>query len=357
VPAESATEQTRATAPPAEAGGGDGRAGQLRALLGRWETLLVGLTLVTFVVGQALSSEFLTADSFTTGSLDLSEVALMALALTLVIVAAEIDLSVASVLALSSALMADLWNQGLPLELIMPICIVAGALCGAFNGVLVTRLGLPSLAVTIGTLALFRGLAYVVIGDESVTDFPAVWTDRAFGNFAGTFIPNTMVLFAILAVAFGVLLHSTPFGRSIYAIGANEEASYFSGLRVKRIKLILFVVCGAVAALAGIVISLRNSTAAANVGSGFELTAITAVLLGGVSIFGGRGTIVGVILALLLLGGIQKALLLSESISSYWIQIVTGILLVGSVLGPNIARRVSETRRRRSSQNPEEGAK
>ena len=176
----------------------------MRAFLGRWEALLIGLILVTFVVGQALSSEFLTADSFTTGSLDLSEVALMALALTLVIVAAEIDLSVASVLALSSALMADLWNQGLPLELIMPICIVAGALCGAFNGILVTRLGLPSLAVTIGTLALFRGLAFVVIGDESVTDFPALWTDRAFGNFAGTFIPNTMVLFAILAVAFGV---------------------------------------------------------------------------------------------------------------------------------------------------------
>ena len=217
-----------------------------------------------------------------------------------------------------------------------------------------TRLGLPSLAVTIGTLALFRGLAYVVIGDESVTDFPGVWTDRAFGNFAGTFVPNTIVLFAVLAVAFGVLLHATPFGRSIYAIGANEEAAYFSGLRVKRIKLILFIVSGTVAALAGIVISLRNSTAAANVGQGFELTAITAVLLGGVSIFGGRGTIAGVILALFLLGGMQKAILLSDSISSYWIQIVTGILLVGSVLGPNVARRVGEARRRRASHTKEE---
>ena len=239
---------------------------RVRAGLGRWEALLLGLIAVTFVAGQGLSPEFLTADSFTTGSLDLSEVALMALALTLVIVAAEIDLSVASVLALSSALMADLWNRGLPLELIMPICLVVGALCGAFNGVLVTRLGLPSLAVTIGTLALFRGFAYVVIGDESVTDFPITWTDRAFGNFGGTFIPNTMVLFAILAVGFAVVLHATPFGRSIFAIGANEEASYFSGLRVKRIKLILFTVSGTVAALAGIVISLRNSTAAANVG-------------------------------------------------------------------------------------------
>ena len=183
-----------------DAGGAAGGS-RLRAIAGSWEGLLVALLLVTMVVGQGLSSEFLTADSFTTGSLDFSEVALMALALTLVIVAAEIDLSVASMLALSSALMASLWNSGLPLELIMPICIAVGALCGAFNGVLVAYLGLPSLAVTIGTLALFRGLAFVVIGDESVTDFPTTWTDRAFGNFAGTLVPNTMVLFAILAVA------------------------------------------------------------------------------------------------------------------------------------------------------------
>jgi rhamnose transport system permease protein len=327
-----------------------------RALLGRWETLLVGLLIAVAIAGQIISPEFLTTDSFTTGSLDLSEIALMALPLTLVIVAAEIDLSVASVLALSSALMAYLWNQNQPVEAILPICILAGALCGAFNGFLVTRLGLPSLAVTIGTLALFRGLAFVVIGDESVTDFPLVWTDRAFGNFAGTFVPNTMILFAVLAVAFAVLLHATPFGRSVFAIGANQEAAYFSGLRVKRVKLILFTLSGAVAGLAGVVISLRNSTAAANVGQGFELTVITAVLLGGVSIFGGRGTIGGVILALVLLGGIQKALLLSESISSYWIQIVTGTLLVGSVLGPNLARRVAEARRRRSRPLPEEGS-
>ena len=137
-----------------------------RRALGRWETLLIALLAVLAVVGQVISPEFLTTDSFTTGSLDLSEVALMALPLAMVIVAAEIDLSVASVLAVSSALMAYLWNHGQPVETIIPICLIAGALCGAFNGLLVTRLGLPSLAVTIGTLALFRGLAFVVIGDD-----------------------------------------------------------------------------------------------------------------------------------------------------------------------------------------------
>jgi rhamnose transport system permease protein len=321
-----------------------------RALLGRWETLIVALIVVTAIAGQAISSEFLTADSFTTGSLDFSEVALMALPLALVIVAAEIDLSIASTLALSSAVMAYLWDHGQPIETIIPICLVVGGVCGAVNGLLVTRLGLPSLAVTIGTLALYRGLAFVVIGDDSVTDFPGLWTDRAFGNAAGTAIPNTMVLFAVLAVGFGVLLHATPFGRSVFAIGANEEAAYFAGIRVKRIKLTLFVLSGAVAALAGVVISLRNSTAAANVGQGFELTTVAAVVLGGVSIFGGRGTIGGVVLALVLLGGIQKALTLSESISSYWIQIVTGALLVGSVLGPNLVQRAREARAHSSRQ-------
>jgi rhamnose transport system permease protein len=332
------------TAPAAPASTDRGRSSLLSSILGRWETLIGALIIVLLIVGPQISPQFLTSDSFTTGSLDYSEYALMALPLALVIIAAEIDLSIASVLGLSSALMGYLWNQGLPIELIMPICIAMGALCGAFNGVLVTRLGLPSLAVTIGTLALFRGLAFVVIGDDSITSFPSAWTDRAFGNFAGTFIPNTMILFAILAIVFAVLLHATPFGRSIFAIGANEEAAFFSGIRVKRTKMTLFVMSGAVAALAGIVLTLRNSTAAGNVGTGYELTVVAAVVLGGVSIFGGKGSIGGVILALFLLGGIQKAMNLSDSISTFWIQIVTGVLLIASVLGPNLVQRAREAR-------------
>lgn len=317
----------------------------VKTILGRWETLIVGLIVVVFIIGAGISSEFLTGDSLTTGSSDFTEYAILALPLTLIIATGEIDLSVASVLALSSALMGYLWNQGLPMEAILPICILAGALCGLINGWLVTGLGLPSLAVTIGTMALFRGLAYVILGDESVTDFPTNYTDWAFGNFAGTVVPNTIVLFLILAAIFAVVLHRTPFGRSIFAIGANKEAARFSGLRVNRIQLRLFILSGAIAALAGILLTLRNSTAAGNVGDGFELTAIAAVVLGGVSIFGGTGTIGGVILALILLGAIQKALNLDPDINTAWVNIVTGILLVGSVLGPNIAARVREARR------------
>ena len=173
----------------------------------------------------------------------------------------------ASVLGLTSALMGYLWNHGWPMELIIPTVILIGALAGALNGVLITRLGLPSLAVTIGTLAMFRGLAYVVLGDIAVADFPTKFTSWGFGSFAGTQIPNPFVAFIVLAVIFGVVLHFTPIGRSIFAMGANEEAARFSGVRVKRIKFWLFVVCGAISALAGVVYAFRFASARADNGT------------------------------------------------------------------------------------------
>jgi rhamnose transport system permease protein len=260
----------------------------------------------------------------------------MALALTLVIVAAEIDLSVASMLALSSALMAYLWNSGLPLELIMPICLVAGALCGAFNGFLVTRLGLPSLAVTIGTLALYRGLAYVILGDTAVADFPQRFTGWATGRIPGTPIPYPILLVAVLAVIVGVLLHASPLGRACYALGYNEEAARFAGVRVKRIKFWLFVASGVFASLAGIVYTLRFSSARADNGVGLELAVVAAVLLGGVSIFGGRGTLPGVLAGVLLFGILRNALSLAD-VSNEVLNFVTGVLLIISVLAPNLA--------------------
>src|ERR671931_123954 len=144
-------------------------------------------------------------------------------------IAAEVGLWVASVLGLSSALLGALWNHGWAMELIIPTVLVAGALAGLVNGLLVTRLGLPSLAVTIGTLTLYRGLAFVILGDQAVADFPESYTNLGFGTFAGTQIPNPMVLFAVLAVIFAFVLHRTSLGRAVFATGANEEAAFFSG--------------------------------------------------------------------------------------------------------------------------------
>jgi rhamnose transport system permease protein len=231
------------------------------------------------------------------------------------------------------------------MEGIIPVVLVAGGLCGAVNGFLVTRLGLPSLAVTIGTLALYRGLAFVILGDQAITDFPDNYLNLGQGSFAGTEIPNPTILFVVLAVIFGVTLHRTAVGRSIFAIGANDEAARFAGLRVKRVKFWLFVISGVISALAGIVFTLRFGSARGDNGAGLELSVVACVLLGGVSIFGGRGNLLGVIVAVFLLGTIRNALTL-DNVSSDALTIVTGGLLLLSVLGPSIAARVREALRR-----------
>jgi rhamnose transport system permease protein len=313
----------------------------LRHRVARWESLTVALLVVTIVAGALSSPDFLTGGNFNSMLSDITEVALIALPMTFVIVAGEIDLSVASILGLSSALLGSLWNHNWPIEAIIPTVLVVGGLAGLLNGLLVTRLGLPSLAVTIGTLTLYRGLAFVILGDTAVADLPAQYTDWAFGTFAGTQIPNPFVVFAILAVVFGFVLHRTTLGRSLFAIGANEEAAFFSGLRVKRIKLGLFVASGVVSALAGVIFALRFGSARADNGTGLELSVVAVVLLGGVSIFGGKGNMLGVIVAVLLLGAIRSALTIND-VADEVLTIVTGSLLLLSVLGPSAAARLRE---------------
>jgi rhamnose transport system permease protein len=221
------------------------------------------------------------------------------------------------------------------------VLLVVGGLLGAVNGFLVTRLGLPSLAVTIGTLGLYRGLAFVVLGDQAVTEFPSNYLDYGQGSFAGTQIPNPTILFIVLAVIFGVALHRTAVGRSIFAVGANEEAARFAGLRVKRIKFWLFVAAGVVSAIAGFVYTFRFGSARGDNGTGLELSVVACVLLGGVSIFGGRGNLLGVIVAVFLLGTLRNALTLNN-VSSDALTVVTGGLLLLSVLGPSATARVRE---------------
>jgi rhamnose transport system permease protein len=316
-----------------------------RVRAGRWETVTVVLLIVAIVYGAITADGFVSGQNLNSVLSDVAEIALISLPMTLIIISAEIDLSVASVLGLSSALLGWLWNHNWPMEGIIPIVLAAGALCGALNGFLVTRLGLPSLAVTIGTLALYRGLAFVVLGDQAVTEFPDNYLNLGQGSFAGTQIPNPTILFVVLAVIFGVTLHRTTVGRSIFAIGANDEAARFAGLRVKRIKFWLFVVSGVIAALAGVVYTLRFGSARGDNGTGLELSVVACVLLGGVSIFGGRGNLLGVIVAVFLLGTIRNALTLNN-VSSDALTIVTGGLLLLSVLGPSIASRVRDALRR-----------
>jgi rhamnose transport system permease protein len=324
---------------------------ELRSRFARWETLTGALLVATVIAGSISSPDFLTGSNLNSMLADITEVALIALPMTFIIVAGEIDLSVASVLGLASALLGALWNHNWPIEAIIPVVIVAGGLAGMLNGLMVTRLGLPSLAVTIGTLTLYRGLAFVILGDQAVADLPADYTNWAFGTVAGTQLPNPFLIFVVLAVIFGFVLHRTTFGRSLFAIGANEEAAFFSGLRVKRIKLELFVLSGAIAALAGIIFALRFGSARADNGTGLELSVVAVVLLGGVSIFGGKGNMLGVIVAVLLLAAIRSALTIND-VADEVLTIVTGSLLLLSVLGPSAAARVRELRARGEAQPP-----
>jgi rhamnose transport system permease protein len=308
---------------------------------GRWETVTVLLLVASIIYGAATAPGFLSGQNLNSILSDVAEIALIALPMTLIIVAAEIDLSVASMLGLTSALLGYLWNHNWPMEAIIPVTLVVGALLGSVNGFLVTRLGLPSLAVTIGTLGLYRGLAFVLLGDQAVTEFPSNYLNLGQGSFAGTQIPNPTILFVILAVIFGVALHRTTVGRSIFAIGANDEAARFAGLRVRRIKFWLFVVSGVVAALAGFVYTFRFGSARGDNGTGLELSVVACVLLGGVSIFGGRGNLWAVIVAVFLLGTLRNALTLNN-VSSDALTVVTGGLLLLSVLGPSATARVRE---------------
>jgi rhamnose transport system permease protein len=308
----------------------------LRRRLGTWEGAIVALLVASWAVASVSVDGFAETSNLSFILIDVTEIAIMAITLTLVVIAAEIDLSIASTLGLSCAVIGYLWNAGWPIEQIFPAALCVGAVCGALNGVLVTRLGLPSLAVTIGTLALYRGLAYVILGDTAVADFPQRYTDWATGRIPGTPIPYPIVLVAALAVIVGVLLHASPLGRATYALGYNEEAARFAGVRVKRIKFWLFVASGVFASLAGIVYTLRFSSARADNGAGLELAVVAAVLLGGVSIFGGRGTLPGVLAGVLLFGILRNALILAD-VSNEVLNFVTGVLLIISVLAPNLA--------------------
>lgn len=314
---------------------------QLRTYLGAWswEALLVVLLVLTILIGNGLSPYFLTPFNLSLMVESFVEIAIMSLSMALIIIAGEIDLSVASVLGLSSVMLGITWNAGIPFWLDIIIALAVGAVAGLFNGLLVTRLGLPSLVVTLGTLGLYRGLAYVILGSQAVSNFPSTYTNFGIGDVPGTLIPWTFVVFVILALIFIVVLHRSWIGRQIYAIGNNKEAARFAGIRVNRVKLLLFVLSGVLAALAGIVFTARISSARADNALGFELDVITAVLLGGVNIFGGRGSLVGVILALFVIGGLRNALGLID-VSGDVQNIIVGALLVFSVLGPNIVQRI-----------------
>jgi len=312
-----------------------------------WDTAILALLAMVLILASTTTDGFLTSLNISYIFSNTSEITIMAFAMTFLIITGEIDLSIASILALGSSMLGWSYQKGAPIWLAIIICLVVGTLCGFINGFLVTKVGLGSLAVTIGTLALYRGIANGLLGTNTVNEFPDAYTSFGFDTIGNTFMPKTLPLIIFFGLIFGFLLHRTPFGRRTLAIGQSPEAARFAGINVVRHKIIVFTFTGFMSGVAGVIYTFRFSTAQADNGVGLELLVISAILLGGVSIFGGVGTMWGVVAGVLLAGAVESWLTLRE-INAQWRTIVTGILLLISVAAPVLVAKNKARRERKA---------
>jgi rhamnose transport system permease protein len=316
----------------------------------RWESGLVLVLIAVLIFGTVRSPSFTDPSTVFYLGINTGYIAIMALPMTFIVMTGEIDLSVASMLGLSGATVGYLWHHGWGIWPAFAVALLVGLAGGALNGLLVAKVGLPSIAVTIGTLTLFRGLAEVLLGSLTVPgvgdrQFPDSLTNIGAESLPGVQLSWSLLFFIVLAVVFGVVLHFTPLGRSMIAIGLQPEAAQFAGIRVNRIKFGLYVLSGLLSAFAGILLTMQNASVSYSAGTGLELNVVAIVLFGGVSIFGGRGTILGVVLSVAIIGSLQMALT-QLNVSPDKQNIVTGALLLISVIVPNTGELLRRLRTR-----------
>jgi rhamnose transport system permease protein len=309
----------------------------------RWEVVLLVVLAATIVVNVALSPFYWGGGNFVNLFWLSAEKIIVVVAMTFVIINGEIDLSVASVMGFSAAVLASLHADGsVPFWLAIVIALVAAGLAGLVQGLVITRFGLPSLVVTLAGLIGFRGAARVLLEDRSVGEFPEWFDSLGQQTLVGP-LPVALVIFVVgLAVAW-ITLGRGAFGRKVYVSGAGADVARYSGIDVSWLKLRLFIISSLAAGLAGILFAARLGSVRGSLGEFFELDIITMVLLGGVSIFGGSGTMLGVALAIFIVLNIRNGLGLAN-VDGIIQTGVIGLLLIGSVLVPNIARRVRDRR-------------
>lgn len=303
------------------------------------EMVLLGVLVVLMVVMSLLSPLFLTVGNLLNTSRFFVEVGLMALGMTLIIITGGIDLSVGSNLALVSVAVGFTYAAGLPLPIAILFGLVVGVAAGFFNGAFITFLDLHPLVVTLGTFALFQGLAYGLSRADAVSDFPAWFA--YFGQFYAGPIPGQLIIFAVAVAVVWIILARTSFGRYVYAIGNNEEAARFSGVPVRRVKIALYSGIGLLVAMAAVIYTSRVSTARGDSGLGLELDVISAVVLGGASIYGGSGTIGGTVLGVIIIATLRNGLILA-GVPSTWQLFILGILLLVAVFLNEFFRRGEE---------------
>ena len=302
-----------------------------------WEGLLLAALLVIFTANAGLAPQFLgIGNQINLFQLSIEKI-IVALVMTLIIINAEIDLSVGSMMGLSACAFGYMFQQGLDARVAMAICLGIGMVGGAVNGWFIARLGLPSLVVTLATLIGFRGLARVMVEDRGITDFPD-WFDALGQQGLIGPIPFALIAFVVLFVVLYVVLERSGFGRLTYVIGSNRDVAEFAGVNTARHKMILFIASGVVSAFAGLLYAARVGAVRGDVAMGFELDVITIVLLGGASIFGGSGTLVGTLLATLIVLNLRNGMALMN-VTGHIQTGVIGLLLIASVLVPRIRLR------------------
>ena len=306
----------------------------LQSRIKSWETLLLAVAIGIFMANSLASPYFLNAWNLSDATFNFTEKAMIAFAMALLIIAGEIDLSVASIIALASTAMGAAAQIGAETPTLVLVGLGTGLVCGAFNGVLVTRLGLPSIVVTIGTMSLFRGISYIVLGDQAYRTYPS---DFAFfgQGYVWWVISFEFVMFAVIGLIYGLVLHRTNFGRAVYAIGNNPTSALFSGIRVQKVKLILFLLTGLMSGFAAICLTSRLGSTRPSIAFGWELEVVTMVVLGGVNILGGAGSIPGVVIAAFVMGLVTFGLGLLN-VPGIVMSIVIGALLIGVIALPRI---------------------
>ncbi|WP_332305589.1 ABC transporter permease [Rhizobium sp. GR12] len=314
----------------------------LRRILASWEVLLLGVAILIFIANSLASPYFLNAWNLSDATFNFTEKAIIAFAMALLIIAGEIDLSVAAIIALASTAMGAAVQMGVGTPGLVAIGIGTGLLCGAFNGFLVAGLKLPSIVVTIGTMSLFRGISYMVLGDQAYGKYPADFAYFGQG-YVFSVISFEFVLFLAMAVIFAILLHATNFGRQVYVIGNNPFAARFSGIPVERVKFILFLLTGLMSGIAAVCLTSRLGSTRPSTAQGWELEVVTMVVLGGVSILGGSGTIAGVVIAAFVMGLVTFGLGLLN-VPGIVMSIFVGLLLIITIAIPIVVRRLRALR-------------
>lgn len=308
------------------------------------EAPIMLFSVLVCAVFYAISPNFLSVDNIRLISNQIVEIGIISITMTMTVLLGGIDLSVGSLMALVAAVVGLLVSDGVSPPLACLLGILIGAVCGLFNGVLISRLKMPDIIVTLATMYIFRGIAVVVSGGSWVTNFPAGFSFYGQGNVFG--IPFPVIVWIALLLAFAYVLRSTRFGRRIYAIGGNPDAARLAGMSIARTKLAVYLLSGMLAAIAGIIFASRvGSVQVSTLGVNVSFEVIAAVLLGGASIFGGVGTLLGTLFGVILLGAIKNGLILAK-VSPFWIDAAVGFLIVAAILLHTLQRNREGKKRR-----------